>query len=236
MEIMEILSDALSYPLKNPTALIVYIVLGIICGLAIGGTSVAIAAGMANDSVLTVIGGGIVGIIVTILIGFIITGYELDIIKLGIEKSSYAPQIDPLRQFLNGVKYFVVNIVYLVIPIIITAILAIFFKSWLITVIAFILGVVFGLALMMAQCRLAKTEDLTDALAIGEAIGDIGRIGFIKVLVFIVLIVIIALVLSIIGGMIMQFNSTVGGIFMGIIGVYLTFFISRATGLLYSAV
>ena len=31
------------------------------------------------------------------------------------------------------------------------------------------------LALMMAQCRLAKTEDLSDALAIGEAIGDISN-------------------------------------------------------------
>ena len=88
----------------------------------------------------------------------------------------------------------------------------------------------------MAQCRLAKTEDLGNALAIGEAIGDISRVGIVKVLLFIILIFVIAFILALIVGFIYQWNGTVGGRLMGILGVYLTFFVGRATGLLYSDV
>ena len=88
----------------------------------------------------------------------------------------------------------------------------------------------------MGHCRLAKTEDLSAALAIGEAIGDISRVGIGKLIIFIVAIFAIAFVLSIIVVLINQWNTTVGGVLMGILGIYLTFFASRALGLLYSDV
>ena len=89
---------------------------------------------------------------------------------------------------------------------------------------------------MMGQCRLAKTEDLGYALSIGDAIGDISRIGIVKLLLFIIIVFIIAFVLFFIVGAIMRWNSTIGGILLGILGVYITFFSARATGLLYSDV
>ena len=236
MELGEILSDALVYPLNNLKALVIYIVLGIILGIAISGTIVAIAAGVALENVLTVIGSGIIGIIISLIIGFVITGYELDIIKYGINREVTAPGIDFVRQFKNGVKYLVVNVVYFIIPIIIGAILAVIFQHWLSGLIEFILIIIFAFAAIMAQCRLAKTEDLANALAIGEAIGDISRVGIVKLLLFIILVFVIAIVLSFVASWIAQWNSTVGGIIMGILGVYLTFFVSRATGLLYSDV
>jgi len=122
------------------------------------------------------------------------------------------------------------------VPIIISAILAVIFQNWLSTVITAILTIIFGLALIMGQCRLAKTEDLGFALAIGDAIGDISRIGILKLLVFIILVFIIYFIIFFILGAISQWNATVGGILMGILGVYLTFFTGRATGLLYSDV
>ncbi|MEE1149945.1 MAG: DUF4013 domain-containing protein, partial [Methanobrevibacter sp.] len=92
------------------------------------------------------------------------------------------------------------------------------------------------LALMMGQCRLAKTEDLGYALSIGDAIGDISRIGVVKLLLFVIIVFIITFVLFFIVGAIMRWNSTIGGILFGILGVYITFFSARATGLLYSDV
>jgi hypothetical protein len=44
------------------------------------------------------------------------------------------------------------------------------------------------------------------------------------------------IVLLLVVGLINNLNSTVGGILLGILGVYLTFFSARATGLLYSEV
>ena len=234
MELGEIFSDALVYPFQNIKALIVYIILGIILGIAIAGTVGAIAVGAAYDNVFAIIGSGIIGIIIALVISFVISGYQLDIVKYGIDRDNGAPGIDIARQFINGVKYFVVNIVYMLIPIIISAILAVIFQHWLSLIITIILSIIFALALIMGQCRLAKTGDLGHALAVGEAIGDISKVGIVKVILFVIILFIIALVLSAIVGAISQWNATVGGILIGILGVYIAFFSARASGLLYS--
>ncbi|MBE6497722.1 MAG: DUF4013 domain-containing protein [Methanobrevibacter sp.] len=236
MELGEIISDALVYPLHNIKALVIYIILGIILGIAIAGTVSGIMFGNMAKNVFAVIGSGTIGIIIALIIGFVITGYELDIIKYGIEKRNDAPGIDFMRQFINGVKYFVVNIVYMIIPIIIGAILAVIFQHWLSGLISIILSIIFSFALMMGQCRLAKTEDLGYALSIGEAVGDLSKVGILKVIVFVILVVVISFILLFVVGLIGQWNNIVGGILMGILGVYLVFFNGRATGLLYSDV
>lgn len=236
MEIMEIIQDALVYPINNIKAFIIYLILGIILGIAIAGTIVAIAASAAVNNVLAALGSGIIGVIVGLLILFIIMGYELDIVKYGIERNDGAPEIDFVRQFINGVKLFAVELVYFLIPIIISAILAVIFQHWLSIIIAAILSIIFGLAAFMAQCRLAKTEDMGYALSIMDAITDISRIGVVKVILLVVLVAIITFILYFIVGMITQWNATVGGILMGILGVYITFFTTRASGLLYSDV
>ena len=236
MEISDIFGDALVYPFNNLKALVLYLILGIILGIAIAGTLGAVMAGALANNALAVIGSGIIGIIIAFVIGFIITGYELDIITFGIERNNDAPGIDIVNQFINGIKVFVVNIVYFIIPLIIAAILAVIFQHWLSVILTLVLFVVFGLAAFMGNCRLAKTHDLGYALDIGEAIGDISKVGIVQLILFLVIVFVIAFVLYFIGGVLSNWNSTVGGIFTGIIGVYITFFSSRAMGLLYSDV
>lgn len=236
MELGEILSDALTYPFQNIKALVVYGILGIILGISIAGTLVGISAGALAENALAIIGSSVIGIIIALFLGFLINGYQLDIIKYGIERSSGAPDIDFITQFINGVKLFAVDVVYFIIPIIISAILAIIFQHWLSILISIILFVVFALAAYMGNCRLAKTQDLGHALSIGDAIGDISRIGIGKVVAVIVIVFVITLILSAIGNGISQWNSTVGGIIVGIVGVYNAFFAGRAIGLLYSDV
>lgn len=236
MELGDIFRDALVYPLNNIVSMILYIILGIIAGIVVGGTLAALVSSVAANNVLATLGSGILAVIVAVFIGCIISGYQLDIIKYGINRDSSGPSIDPIRQFINGLKSFAVSIIYYFIPIIIVSILAIFFRDWIIAIITFVLFVIFALAQMMAQCRLAKTEDLVDALAIGEAIGDISRVGIPKLLIFVVLIGIISFVLILIAVLITRWNSFVGGIILGILGVYIMFFVGRSTGLLYSEV
>lgn len=236
MELMEIISDALVYPFHNIKALIIYLILGIILGIVWVGSMGAAAASAAASNLAAAMGSAVIGFIVAVVISFAISGYQLDIVKYGIDRSLDAPGLDFVRQFFNGFKLTIVQLVYFIIPIIISAILAIIFQHWLAMVIEFILFVIFGLAAFMAECRLAKTEDIGYALSIGDAIGDITKVGILKLLVFLIVIFLIAFLLSVIGGFISGWNSTVGGIFLGALGIYLVFFVARAAGLLYSNV
>ena len=236
MELGEIISDALAYPLKNIKALAIYAILGIILGIVAGSSLLAVLFSASSKNVLATIGSSLLAVIVTLVLGFFITGYQLDITKYGIERREDGPGVDFVRQFMNGIKLFVVNFVYMIIPIIISVIVGMIFQNWLTSVITFIVTIIFALGMMMAQCRLAKTEDFGYALDIGEAIKDVSRVGLLKLLLFIILVFIITFILFFIVAAIMQWNSTIGGILMGIIGVYVVFFSARATGLLYSDV
>lgn len=234
MDLGEIIKDSLSYPLNNIKSLAIFAILGIIVGVVVGSSLVGVVVSINGGKVVETLASGFIGFIVALVVGFIISGFQLDIIKFGIERRNDGPGFDILRQFINGVKLMVVSLIYYIIPLIIVAVLGLFLRSWIMSIITLILFIIFGLAQFMAQCRLAKTEDLADALAIGEAIGDITRVGILRLLLFIIMVFVIAFVLILICALIMNWNSAVGGIILGIVGVYLIFFVGRATGLLYS--
>ena len=77
---------------------------------------------------------------------------------------------------------------------------------------------------------------LAEALAIGDAINDVSRIGMIKVLLTIIAVFVVGLIIALIFGLVYKINSTLGGILLGIFGVYAIFFYNRAVGLLYSEI
>ena len=101
----------------------------------------------------------------------------MDIVKFGIERRADGPGIDFGRQVSNAIKLLIVSIVYYVVPAVIIFILGLFLRDWIMTIISLILVILFALANFMAKCRLAKSDSLGEALAIGEAIGDISRVG-----------------------------------------------------------
>ena len=236
MSISEIFSDALAYPFNNIKALLLYIVLGIIVALLGGATIVDFAVAFTTKGVggAALAGLGIVGVIVFVLVVFLVEGYALDIIKYGIERRSDGPGIDFGRQVSNAIKLVVVSIVYYVVPAIITLILSLFLRDWLIAVIGVILFIVFALANFMAKCRLAKTDNLGDALAIGEAIGDISRVGIGNLLITVIIVFVILMIIAFIVAIFMGLNKYLGGIILGFAGVYFVFFYNRVIGLLYS--
>ena len=86
----------------------------------------------------------------------------------------------------------------------------------------------------MAKCRLAKTDNLGDALAIGEAIGDISRVGIGNLLITVIVVFVILMIISFIVAIFMGLNQYLGGIILGFAGVYFVFFYNRVIGLLYS--
>ena len=165
-----------------------------------------------------------------------IEGYGLDIVKYGIQRRNDSPEVDIGRQISNAVKLIVVNFVYYVVPSIISFVLGLFLRDWILTIISLILVIIFALENFMARCRLAKTDNLGDALAMGEAIGDMSRVGLGKLLATVIVVFIIAVLIILVIGFINNANGTIGSILLGIFMVYFVFFYHRAIGLLYSDV
>ena len=236
MSISEIIGDALAYPFNNIKALVIYAILAIIGGIIGGATLLGFVGAVTQKGIAgyTFGGVGFVGMVIFILILFLVEGYALDIIKYGIERRADSPGIDFGRQIVNAAKLLVVDIIYYIIPAIIIFVLGLFLRDWILIIISLILIIVFALANFMAKCKLAQTEDLGAALAIGEAIGDIARVGIGKLLGTIIIIFAILLAVSFVIALISNFNNTVGSIVLGIFSVYFVFFYNRAVGLLYS--
>ena len=236
MEIGEIISDAIRYPLNNMKSLLIYIVIMFVMALIIIFTGIGLVAGQETNQVLASGIIGIIGLILIIIIALLVDGYGLDIVKLGIDKSDAAPEIDIGRQVIAGLKYLIVGIVYIIIPFIVMLLLS-SINDTLGAIVGVILFIIFGLALLMGQCRLANTGSLGEALNIGAAINDLKSIGIFKVLVVIIIVGIIALILNWIAGLfggMGDIGSFISAILSAIVGAYTFFFGNRATGLLYS--
>jgi hypothetical protein len=236
MGVGDIIGDALAYPFSNIKALVLYAVLGIIAGIIGGASILSIATAFSSKGFagFAFSGLGIVGIIVFILVLFLIEGYGLDIIKYGIERRADSPGIDFGRQVSNAFKLIVVSIVYYVVPAIIIFVLGLFLRDWILTILSIIIFIVFAMANFMAKCRLAKTDNLGDALAIGEAIGDISRVGVGKLIATVLVVFVILVIVAFIIGLITSMSDIIGSILLGIFSVYFVFFYNRAIGLLYS--
>ncbi len=237
MEIGEIISDSIHYPLEHIKSLLVYFGIIIVMTLISTFTTAGLYAssGLSNVWVSGII--AILGIVLSLIIGLLVFGYGLDIVKFGIEQSDEAPGIEMARQIKNGLKYLITLILYFIVPFLVM-ILLMYFNFTVGAIVGIILFIVFGLIALMGECRLAESEDLSYALNITEAIGDISKVGILKLIAVLVIIVLITFILSLIVSIIVQYGGTagviIGGILDGIISAYIFFFANRATGLLYS--
>lgn len=123
MDIAEIIKDAFVFPSKNLGALAIYIVLSIlVSAFAFGGVFTSIFGFTRSIEYLVI---GAVYLIISIMIGFIMSGYQISIIKSGIELDDEAPDFEWEENLISGVKNTIVAIVYFIIPAIIVAIVGI---------------------------------------------------------------------------------------------------------------
>lgn len=186
---------------------------------------------------------GIIGVIIVIAIALLMLGFSLDVIKFAIKRSADAPEINLARQISNGLKYIIISIVYMIIPIIIIVVLGAIFQHWIATILGLIVAIIFAFALTMAVCRLSKTDNLGSALDIGGVIADLKAIGIGKVIITIIAATIvgfiIVFILTIILTIILNFApadliTPVVSIVAAILDAWLLFYENRVMGLLYS--
>ena len=63
-------------------------------------------------------------IVLSILVGFIIAGISISVIRTTLNYSNNVPQIDLQNNFIDGVEYAILSIIYYIIPAIVATILA----------------------------------------------------------------------------------------------------------------
>jgi len=204
----------------------------------------------------------ILGIILMIpIVNFIGLGYYLRVISATFAGLNELPEFDEVGDlFINGLKMFVVAIIYMIIPLILyflawifavpsatfttgTAVWYVPFYafsavSWILFALALILGLLFGLMYYIGIANMALYEgELGAALRFSEILDRINAIGWGTFIIwYIVFIVVSAVVATVIGiiGIILLFILI--GILVFIIGYgYLSMFQARSVALLFAS-
>ena len=113
MDVIEIIKDAFVFPSQNIQVLLIYVVLSIVAGVLSVGGAVTYALGIVSPECF--MWGGLAGVI-AMLIGWILSGYLISVIKSGIDQDSEVPEFSWWDNFITGFNNCIVSIVYFIIP------------------------------------------------------------------------------------------------------------------------
>lgn len=114
MEITEIIKEAFIFPSQNLEKLAIYIVLTFVLALlAVFGVITALL-GINDGSFYFVL--TFILLILGIIVALIITGYQVGVLKSGIDHDESAPSLELKNDFITGLKMLAVSIVYFIIP------------------------------------------------------------------------------------------------------------------------
>ena len=248
MDIGEILSDSLRYPISDWSKILI---LGII--FVIGSISSIIGVFTYNSGLISLIG------IIGFIIGLIGYGYLFRIIRASLAGVEELPNFDEwLNMLIDGIKLFIVGLVYSIPAIIIVlifaastllAIIANQSVSSLVTgaIIAAGIGILIAFLYMlivipiiaMAIANMAYNDgEFGAAFRFSEILDNIARIGWgnliIWYIVFGIIYIILALVGSAITGIFSLINPAVSIVLMSLIVTpYLLMYIARSVALVY---
>ena len=114
MNLREIIMDAIKYPISDTRKFLIFCVLIILMSL-----STILPSYGVNNGTLTLI-----LTLVTLIVSFIVLGYSVEVIKGGTEGDDTLPDFDYVKQFVMGIKAFILEIIYFIIPAIIVLIVA----------------------------------------------------------------------------------------------------------------
>ena len=119
MDVIDIIKDSFIFPSKDMKTLLIYVLLSLIAGAFSGiGILVYILGFIQPECFMW---GGI-AIVISMLIGWVMYGYSVSVIKSGIDLSDEVPKFEWWENFIIGFDNFIVTIVYFLIPAFITLI------------------------------------------------------------------------------------------------------------------
>ena len=114
MNLREIIMDAIKFPISDTRKFLIFCALIIIMSL-----STVLPSYGVKDSTLSLI-----LTLVTLIVAIIVLGYCVEVIKSGTDGDDTLPDFDYVKHFVNGIKALILDIIYFIIPAIITIIVA----------------------------------------------------------------------------------------------------------------
>ena len=114
MNLREIIMDAIKFPISDTRKFLIFCALIIIMSL-----STVLPSYGVKDSTLSLI-----LTLVTLIVAIIVLGYCVEVIKRGTDGDDTLPDFDYVKHFVNGIKALILDIIYFIIPAIITIIVA----------------------------------------------------------------------------------------------------------------
>jgi hypothetical protein len=253
MEIVEIFSKAITYPLKKDFLKIILLFLLIVIPLTAmillplpyhGFIPKTIRPMFYLAEIILIIG--------IIIVSLIFEGYAVSVMREGITQSDIIPSFEIKRNIVDTLKVWILSFIFSIIPSIIITILmfivmgvggssrTIFTGGFIIAVfIGVIIGVIFAIFLQVAILRLAEYGSLSEALSISELIEDINQIGIGKLICISLGLFIISGIILCIGIflIIIPIIGYIGFIVLPLIIIpYIALFTSYGFGLMYSDV
>ena len=114
MNLREIIIDAIKYPISDTRKFLIFCALISLMSLS----TILPSYGFNNDTVSLILS------IVTLIVSFIVLGYSVEVIKGGTEGNDTLPDFDYVKQFVIGIKAFILDMIYFIIPAVIVIIVA----------------------------------------------------------------------------------------------------------------
>jgi len=114
MNLREILTDAIKYPISDTRKFLIFCVLIILMSLS----TVLPSYGLKDGTLAIILS------LVTFIVLFVVLGYSMEIIKGGIEGDETLPDFDYVKQFVIGIKAMILEIIYFIIPAVFVIIVA----------------------------------------------------------------------------------------------------------------
>lgn len=120
MNITDIIKESFVFPSKDLGPLAIYIVLTLVTTFfSVGGL---IYAALVGDIIKAIL--GVIIFIIAIILEFILMGYQIKLVKSGIDSSDASPEFEWKEDCITGLKYLVLKIVYGIIPLLVTIIMS----------------------------------------------------------------------------------------------------------------
>ena len=246
MEYIEILKNAIHYPLNDKYKLL---------KISIPNIILAILMAMLVISLLMIFGSpdlanydssvGIIGILTLILIiagifaSLYYSGVSLAVIQDSINNSDMLPERSLTQYLVDGLKYIVVNFIYQLVPLIVFLLLAIIAFSIdsdamlsIASLIQGILSLIVGCLLPVALGRLAETGSISEALSVDNVWNVTKQIGFVEIFVMLLITGLFALVILVIS-YILLIIPILGYLLLFLVITYLTILFARVYALIY---
>ena len=114
MNLREVITDAIKFPISDIRKFLIFCILIILMSLS----TVLPSYGLKNDTLSIILS------LVTLIVTFVVLGYSIDVIKSGTDGDDTLPDFDYVKQFVLGIKALILDIIYFIIPAVITIIVA----------------------------------------------------------------------------------------------------------------